>query len=632
MKSLKAILSVIFSLSIVLPVLGCAAHEKATEPVLETATPIVSDNPVTSSTTATLTQENDGQYDTYVILNDENTTIDGDGVTFLNNVLTVTEPGSYLIKGTLSDGHIAVNSPDTTKKVKLYFDSVNIHCTDTAPVYVEESGKETIIILADGSQNTLSDNADRTVPAGEDTEYATAVIYSKDDLQIEGSGTLNIEANFNKGIFSRDDLQIRGGVLNITSADDALRSKDSLEISGGTFNLKSRGDAIRTSNDTDEDTGGILISAGTFNITSSLDGIQAVSDLVISGGDFNITTGSGSGEVKSENDRGFGSFPGARPPDSSAFEAEDVSTASSKAIKGKSIVISGGSFTIDSLDDALHSGSSLRIQSGSFRVKSGDDGFHAENALEITGGNISILHSYEGLEGESIKITDGTVHVVASDDGLNAASSLEQSENPNAPWGQTNQAPSASATGQGFGNRPGKGGPGGGKGGGLGEYNSEDVIEISGGRLTVDADGDGIDSNGDIRISGGEVYVFGPESNGNGALDYAGSCTVTGGTLLAAGSSGMSQSVSGGSVPCVNISCNVSGNILFTLLDANEESIISFVSPKSFSSVVFASDSLDKNEKVSAYTGGTNTGEAANGIYGDGSYTKGTLLGQFTAG
>lgn len=632
MKSLKSVLSVIISLCLVLPVLGCTANEKVTEPVLETATPIVSDDPATSSTTAAQTQENDGQYDTYVILNDANTTIDGEGVTFQNNVLTITAPGSYLIKGTLSDGHIAVKSPDTEKKVKLYFDSVNIHCTDTAPVYVEESGKETIIILADGSQNTLSDNADRAVPEGEDTEYATAVIYSKDDLQIEGGGTLTIEANFNKGIYSKDDLQIRGGVLNITSADDALRGKDSIEISGGTFNLNSRGDAIRTSNETDEDKGDILISAGTFSITSELDGIQAVSDLLISGGDFAITTGGGSGEIKTTNDRGFGSFPGARPSDSSAFEAESENSVSSKAIKGNSIVISGGTFTIDSLDDALHSGSSLTVKSGTFSVKSGDDGFHAETALEISGGSINILQSYEGLEGESIKIADGTVHVVSSDDGLNAASSSEQSENPNAPWGQENQTPQASATGLGFGNRPNKGGSGGGKGGGMGEYNSASVIEISGGTLTVNADGDGIDSNGDIRITGGEVCVFGPESNGNGALDYAGSCTVTGGTLLAAGSSGMNQSVSGGSVPCVNISCNVSGNTLFTILDENEQVIVSFVSPKSFSSVVFAGDSLDKNEKVSAYTGGTHSGEAANGIYGDGSYTKGTLLGQFTAG
>ncbi|MGN1442870.1 MAG: carbohydrate-binding domain-containing protein [Acutalibacteraceae bacterium] len=641
MKSAKSLLSILLSFSLILPAVGCA-NSKGPDKTLETAVPIESENESETTKATTQAQTQQESFDTYVILNDADTTIDGDGVTFENNVLTISEPGSYSIKGTLSNGHILVNSPDSDKKVKLYLNSVTIHCDDTAPIYIEESGKETVIILPDGSSSTLSDNADRTVPEDENAEYATAVIYSKDDLQIEGNGSLTIEANFNKGIFSKDDLQIRGGTLTVNSKDDAIRGKDSVEITGGSFNLTSGGDAIRTSNETDSDKGNILISDGTFTITSELDGIQAVSDLTISGGEFKITTGGGSGEIKSEQERGFGSFKGIRPPDSSTEEAQSENTVSSKAIKGKSISVKGGTFEIDSLDDAFHSDSSLSLTSGSLTVKSGDDGIHAETALAISGGNIKILQSYEGLEGETIKISDGTVYVVSSDDGMNAASSSEQSENPDAPWAnaennppqndpqENSQSPSPVQTGMTFGkNRPsGKGG----NGGGMDSYNSANVIEISGGNITVNADGDGIDSNGDIKMSGGTVTVFGPESSGNGALDYAGSCVVTGGTLLAAGSSGMSQSVSSGSVPCVNISCDVSANTVFALLNEKEETAVCFTSPKRFTSVVFASDTLSDNEKLSAYTGGSCSGTNENGVYVGGSYTKGTLSGQYNAG
>ena len=151
MKSAKSLLSVLLFLSLILPAVGCA-NPKETTAALETAVPIESENESGTAPSTTKTQTQQEAFDTYVILNDADTTIDGDGVTFENNVLTVTRPGSYSIKGTLSDGHILVNSPDSDKKVKLYLDSVNIHSNDTAPIYIEESGKETILVLPDSGQ------------------------------------------------------------------------------------------------------------------------------------------------------------------------------------------------------------------------------------------------------------------------------------------------------------------------------------------------------------------------------------------------------------------------------------------------------------------------------------------------
>lgn len=640
MKMTKALFSVLISVIIILPVFGCTSKEDYTVSQLESIKPIDTESESTAvSATEADSASQAASIDTYVILNDESTTINGDGATFENNVLSITAPGTYSIKGKLSDGHIVVNSASTDKKVKLYFDGVDIYCSDTAPVYVEESGKETIIILADGSVNSLSDNADRAVPENEDTEYATAVIYSKDDLQLEGGGTLNISANFNKGIFSKDDLQIRGGIINITSADDAVRGKDSVEISGGTLNLTSGGDGIRTSNETDSDKGDMLISGGTINITSELDAIQAVGALTITGGSITAKAGGGSSEItetrEAQAGRLFGSMPGARPGDSSSAEAADDTTSSTKAIKGKSISITGGEFNLDSYDDAVHSNSALYVTGGSFTVKTNDDAFHCETELKLSDANIRVLQSYEGLEGESISITSGTIYITSADDGINAASGTEQSENPAAPWAKTAASVSTSSTpaptNVGMGGRGGMKGNGGMGGGAMGEYNSANTVNISGGVITVIAEGDGIDSNGDISISGGSVYVFGPESSGNGSLDYAGSCTVTGGTLLAAGSSGMAQGVSGGSAASISVSCSVPGNTLFTIEDSNGEEVICFVSPKRFSCVIFAGDMLTHGEVYKAYTGGSHSGEAENGVYISGEYTEGTLLGEYTA-
>ncbi|MBQ8503239.1 MAG: carbohydrate-binding domain-containing protein [Clostridia bacterium] len=554
--------------------------------------------------------------DTYIILDNEHTTISGSGATFENNILTINQSGTYSLEGTLTDGKIYINSPDEEKKVKLLLNGVSVSCSTDAPLFVENSPKETILILADGSVNNFSDTA-REVPTDENADYATAAIYAKDDLQIEGTGTLNVNGNFNKGIFSKNDIDIQDGNINITSVDDGIRGKESVEILGGTINITAGGDGIRTNETEEAEKGNIEISGGTITIASELDCIQSVKDLTVTGGIFKLTSNGGATETASTSDsmgdmggmgpmggggggrggKGGGMFDmygaGQRPGDSSASEAENEDTPSTKGIKadGK-MTISGGEIIVSSVDDCIHA-INIDIIGGTFNLKSDDDGVHADETVTISNADINVNYSYEGIEGTVINIDSGSVSVVAADDGFNAAGDSGSSMNPMAA-----------------------------------DYSCE--INVSGGYIHIDADGDGVDSNGNVNQTGGTIIVFGPQNGGNGALDYGGTYTVSGGTLLALGAQGMAQSVSGDGVDVLAFTYSCQADTLNTITDKNGNSLIGFKSPKSFGTVVFASDKIKQGETYSVYSGGEYSTDGENGVWLEGEYTKGTLVGSLS--
>jgi hypothetical protein len=540
---------------------GCGAVRTpaAPEDILATTAPLSDEVAPTDTNDADKTEEEDLQIDTFVILNDDATAINGAGASFENGRLTIRKAGVYSIKGRLTDGQIFVDTNDDAK-VKLYLDGVEIRCTDSAPIYVRQAKKETQILLAKGSENKLSDNADRVMTEAqkEDNGFATAVIYSMDDLQIGGEGALRIEANFNKGIFSRDAFQLKGGMLTITARDDGIRGKDSVEISGGTVKIKCGGDGIRTSN---ENKGGLAVSGGDITVESTGDCLQAVGDLAISGGSFRLQSGGGYTETLQQKQTGSGFFGGF-----GSRSAETQSTGeklSAKGIKAAgNLAISGGTFWLDCLDDALHADRNLAVSGGMFRISTNDDAVHADETVAVSGGEWIIEASYEGLEGRQVAVSGGALDVTAQDDGVNAAAPGDQNDmalfagapdgmepptddsgRPQPPVGEPPQN----------GQQPGEAPPdgfgfwrqGGGKGG-PDQADESCAVLISGGVLKVNAAGDGIDSNGSIAVSGGTVLVFGPTNDGNGALDYAGSCTVTGGSLCALGAAGMAQGASDG--------------------------------------------------------------------------------------
>lgn len=464
----------------------------------------------------------------------------------LTESIKINEEGVYYLNGKIEDGNITI---DTSSNVKLVFDNVNIN-NNSGPAILVNNAQNVVIELKDGSTNYLSDGFSYKI----EDEDINATIFSKDDLIFEGTGTINIKANYKDGIVSKDDLKIINGNFNIEANGDGIRGKDSLYILDGTYNINSKDDALKSTNDTNEEKGFIKISNGTFNIVSGKDGIQAETKLLIQNGNFNIKTGNG----------GFSSYQNRYQNWNS-----NVNTESLKGIKAKdNLVIENGSFIIDSEDDAIHSNNYIGIKNGKFEINTGDDAIHADTELIIDDGTIEISNSYEGIESANITINNGSINIVSLDDGINVAGGKDSSSM----------------------NRPGENNF---------SSNSNNKLVINDGNITVDAKGDGLDANGSIIINGGTIFVDGPIDNGNGALDYDGECSISGGTIIALGAIEMAQGFSDSSMQVgslINLSNNYSSGTSIKLVDENESTIISYKSKKSFSSIAISSNKMQKDK------------------------------------
>lgn len=191
------------------------------------------------------------------------------GVTVSAGTVTITAAGTYTVKGTATDGNIIV-SVAKTEKVTLVLSGVDITSTTTAPIFVASADK-VHIVLADGTTNTLTDPAEY-VYEGTETK-PNACLYSKDDIEIEGSGKLVVNANFNNGIGCKNDIKITGGTIVVSAENNAIKGNDSVQISGGAITITKCDDGIKTDNETEENKGYITIEDCTISITASDDGI-----------------------------------------------------------------------------------------------------------------------------------------------------------------------------------------------------------------------------------------------------------------------------------------------------------------------------------------------------------------------
>ena len=337
--------------------------------------------------------------------------INGSGAAVENNKVTITEAGTYVLSGTLTDGCIDVNVSGKGT-VRLILNGVNITSSTTAPFIVEDA-KKVVVTLVDGTTNTFTDS---TRVAADDEDYSAAV-YSKADLTFNGNGILNINAGYRNGIKSKDDLKIVSGTYNITSNEDGIVGKDLLAVKAGIFNITSGQDGMKSTYDKDDTKGNIIIDDGTFNITASTDGIQSEHILRINGGEFNIKTGNGYQASAKSSNLQPGNM-GGNTTTTTQTQDED----SMKGLKAGTIIkVTGGTYIIDSQDDAVHTNGNMYIDNGKYTINTGNDAFHADTQLVINGGTIDIQNSYEGIESLEIIINGGDINVTASDDGINAS-------------------------------------------------------------------------------------------------------------------------------------------------------------------------------------------------------------------
>lgn len=456
--------------------------------------------------------------------------------------VTITSKGIYHVTGS-SDG-VQIYISDTTKSGNIYLvlDNVSMTNNGDACIFVQDADK--VILQCIGEVSIASTNLSTTGTDG--------AIYAKDDITINGSGTLSVSSSAH-GIVCKNDMKLTGASLTVSADSIGLKAGDSVRI-GGTLlaNVTSGHDGIQVENSEGDsyfymEAGEVVLDAGYDGIDVDTEGTSFTGYLTITGGNLTVTAGGGS--------------------------ANSTSSTSQKGLRcSGDINLFDGYVTVSSADDSLHSASDITIAAGYVTLASSDDGIHADGTLTIQGGLVGVTQSYEGLEATTINMAGGNVSVTSSDDGLNAAGGSDSASTEQTPWGM-----SASGTG---------------------------TLNISGGNLYVNAQGDGLDSNGSIYISGGYTIVEGPTNGGNGALDKGDSqdcvLSITGGTLLALGTADMAINCDSGTQCSALVSLSGSAGSTITVDDGSG---FTYSATKDFACAVYSSPSMTQGNTYTITAG-----------------------------
>ena len=487
---MKRIIAALTSMALVIGLAGCSASGPGQDQQSSNAKTVEEQLRFTD-------RDRDSSYDeasaTKIVLDGSGASITGEGATADGSTVTISADGTYVVAGPLADGQIVVNLPGDDDKAQLVLDSVTIHNEDGPAIQIDQADK-VFLTLADGSTNVLSDGASYALAEGEDEPYAA--LYSKDDLTINGSGTLEVTGNYRHAIAPKDDTVITGGTITVTSVEDAVRGNDAIKIGGGN----------------------IIVNAG-------------------------------------------------------------------------------------------------------------DDAFHSEYLFYIADGTVDVESCVEGYEAEKIFVHGGETSIVASDDGVNASAAedststddisqgaapqdsqqpaMPQGDQPPAmtqggestpparPQGDAGERPQDGTPPDGQGGRPQdaqdpQNGTGPGRQGGVMTMpgaSEECLIQINGGTLVVNADGDGLDSNGYIEINGGTVFVNGASNSDDSGLDYEYGATVNGGNVILMGSAAMAEDFTGGTQAHLMERLSGSAGSTVEVIDDSGTVLVSYVSPKAFQAV-----------------------------------------------
>lgn len=521
----------------------------------------------------------DASYDassaTVIALSGDSASVQGAGAQASAAGAVISSAGTYIVSGELTDGQLLVDAGDDDK-VQLVLAGATIHNEDGPAIYVRNADK-CFVTLDAGTESSLSDGSSYALEDDSDEPYAT--LFSRCDLTLNGSGTLNVTSAYRHAVCLKDDLVVVSGTYNISAVEDGLRGRDSVKVRDGVFTIQAGGDGIKSNKDDDPTKGFVSIDGGTFDIQAGDDAVQ-----------------------------------------------------------GKTLVrLAGGSLTVAANDDAFHSDLEMHLLGASMEAGAGDDAFHAETKLTVDGGTVNVTSCNEGYEAEKIYVNGGDTHILASDDGVNASaadlsddadadtvsSTLPNGGTPGAPGkggGAAAGGGQAPAGAQQGGSAPEP--PAGDNAGGVGQADSSCLIQINGGYLVVDSAGDAIDSNGNIEVTGGVLLVSGPTGDGNGAFDYDGSATVSGGTVLMVGSTGMAQSFTGGMQAFAMTSASGEAGQSVGVVDGSGNVVASFTATKRFGMVLASSPAFTEGGEYTLVIGGEVANANADG-YTDSSTVSG---------
>lgn len=355
---------------------------------------------------------------TVITLADGATTVNGNGAKVGDNIVTLSGEGTYILRGSLSNGQIIVDADDSAK-LQLVLDGVDITHASSAAIYVKNADK-VFITTADGSENTLSVTG---AFVAIDDNNIDGAIFSKADLTLNGVGLLTIDCGYGHGVVSKDDLAITSGSYAVTAAKHALSGKNSVRIADGSFTLDCGTDAIHSQNDDDTSLGFVYIAGGSFQISAGDDGIHAGTTATVLGGTIDIKKSvegiegmsieiSGGEITLIASDDGLNAAGG---NDQSA----GADRAAMAAVEGCTISISGGTLSIDAAGDGIDSNGSLSISGGTTLVSGptnrGNGALDYNGTAAMTGGTLLAAGSSGMVQGFGDSSTQGSILYVLTD-------------------------------------------------------------------------------------------------------------------------------------------------------------------------------------------------------------------------
>ena len=477
-----------------------------------------------------------------ITLTDQTATVTGQGASFSDQTLTITQAGTYVLTGNGKNIKLVVEAADTDQ-VHLVFQNLTLEGEGT--LLRINKAQEVVISLAEGSQNALTESQ------ASDVEEVKATIHSQVPLTLNGTGNLTLTALTKNALEVEDDLKVLGGTYTVKAANHGFKAEGALAIEAATLTIEAGKDGLHAEHDDTTERANISLNPTQLSIAATEDGVDAGNELTIKGGTITVSQ-------------------------------------SEEGLEARVIRQLGGDVTIKSSDDGVNaSAGSSSKPSGTSTTSKTTDASATSNSADT-----------------SSSASQATADSAAS----SQADQANKDKNATPPSPPAGQAPPQG------GQPPQNGqGPGGMPPGGQEESDPSLQIILEGGTLTVDAEGDGIDSNGTVTISGGSLVVNGSVQGGNGPLDAAGDITITGGTVWALGTSDMLQGFAQGSTQA-SITANIAGTAGQTLiiLDANGKEVARQTASKDFQAVIMSSaDLVDGQTYTIQVEGTTQTATAA---------------------
>lgn len=491
-----------------------------------------------------------------ITLTDQTATVTGQGASFSAQTLTITQGGTYVLTGSGKNIKLVVEAADTDQ-VHLVFQNLTLEGEGT--LLQVNKAQEVVISLTEGSQNALTESQTS------DDEEVKATIHSQVPLTLNGTGNLTLTALTKNALEVEDDLKVLGGTYTVKAANHGFKAEGALAIEAATLTIEAGKDGLHAEHDETTERANISLNPTQLSIAATEDGVDAGNELTIKGGTITVSQ-------------------------------------SEEGLEARVIRQLGGDVTIKSSDDGVNAsaGSSSKTSDTSATSKTTD--------ASATSNTADTSSSASQATTDSATASTSASQATADPAATSQVDQANKDKNATPPSPPAGQAPPQG------GQPPQNGqGPGGMPPGGQEESDPSLQIILEGGTLTIDAEGDGIDSNGTVSISGGSLVVNGSVQGGNGPLDAAGDITITGGRVWALGTSDMLQGFAQGSTQA-SITANIAGTAGQTLiiLDAKGKEVARQTASKDFQAVIMSSaDLVDGQTYTIQVEGTTQTATAA---------------------